>query len=292
MLRRALVVVLGVILGACGAEEPKTGSAVQSGAVVGAGDGGDEDVPANCPVGMVEIAPATVILGEWSEDRIELYLGQVLVEREYVLDGYCIDQFPFPGRRGDAWTTDELSWSGIETFSALAEAHGRRLCTVAELVYAGAGPENWRYPYDEVGFQDGLCDPSDVTPVDPIGALPTCTSPHGVQDFMVRSTWGVLDEQSGEDLRAFYRTDTGGTLIPGDGVYAVWGGSSSQGTFYAPDNYGVHFYGPEDPGYINESVRSCAPIGVPAPEVDDAWAAVQAAFASDPRWARLSELAR
>jgi hypothetical protein len=288
-LPRRRVGVLGgslALAGALGcAEEPKTGTAGSDDGTVLEGQGGDDSEPANCPAGMVEVEGLSVSLGETDPALLEAYQGQVLEARGYTLDSYCIDQFPFPGRRGDPWPTDELDWDTVEAFAELAEAHGRRLCTVAELLYAGAGLYNWRYPYDADVFVADQCDPSDVTPTAPLGSFPSCTSPLGVQDFMVRSTWGVLDEQSGEQLRAFYETTDGGTLIPGGGVYAVWGGSASQETFYAPNNFGVHFYGPEDPGYINESVRTCAPVGTPPEDVDADWAELQGQFASDPRWA-------
>ena len=281
---RPVPLALAILLSGCG-EELKTGSAGSDDGETAEITGGDDSPPPNCPVGMIELDAINVSLGEADPARIEAYQGQILAARGYNLEAYCIDQLPFPGKRGAPWPTDELDWQTVEDFAALAEAHGRRLCTVAELLYAAAGPNNWRYPYDPTSHIEGHCDPSDVTPTENLAGYATCTSPLGVRDFMVRSTWAVLDEQSGEDLRAFYETTDGGTLIPGGGVYAVWGGSASQSTFYAPDNFGMHFYGPDDPGYINESVRTCAPVGVPPEETDAAWEALQDQFAADPRWA-------
>ncbi len=239
----------------------------------GTTDGGDSsvDIRGDCPLGMVEIAAATLELGEDDAGYAEPYLGQVVLAREMTLDAFCVDAFPFPGE-GRAWTSDALDWDGVMAFQVAISAYGRRLCTVAELMHAAAGPENWRYPYDRLDFRDGKCEPGDVTPGDPIGSYPDCVSPYGVRDFMVRSTWAVLDDQAGEDIRAFYMSDSG-LLIPGGGEYAVWGGSASQNTFYAPNNYGLHFYGPGDPGYINESVRTCAGLGRGSDADDAAWTA-------------------
>jgi len=225
---------------------------------------------------MVEIAAMSGALGEGDPVQLDLYAGQVILERAFELPAFCIDRFPFPGE-GHEWTADPLDWTAVEAFEAHVGGHGRRLCSVAELMAAASGPENWRYPYDRLAYREGRCESADLTPTDPIGSREECESTTGVRDFMVRSAWGVLDEQAGEDIRAYYMTDTG-SLIPGGGHYAVWGGSASQNTFYAPNNYGLHFYGPGDPGYVNESVRSCADLGRPSAEAEADWAAFVDAF--------------
>lgn len=235
-----------------------------------------ESLRGDCPQGMVEIAAFTGDLGEGDPILQERYAGQQVLLRAFTLEAFCIDRFPFPGE-GQAWTQDPLDWDRLEAFKGVAEAHGRRLCTVAELMLAAGGTENWRYPYDRLDYREGRCEVGDLTPSGPIGSFEECTSPLGVRDFMVRSTWAVLDDQAGEDIRAYYYTDTG-LLIPGGGEYAVWGGSASQDTFYAPNNYGLHFYGPGDPGYVNESVRSCAAVGSGSAAADTAWQAVISDF--------------
>ena len=235
-----------------------------------------DDLRGDCPVGMVEIPALSGQLGEGDPVLQDQYAGQQVNLTNIELDAFCIDRFPFPGE-GHEWTTDPLDWDRVDAFSAVAEAHGRRLCTVAELMHAAAGSENWRYPYDRLEFRDGKCEPGDLTPTAPIGSFEDCESPYGVRDFLVRSTWAILDDQSGEDIRAFYYTDTG-LLIPGGGYYAVWGGSAIQDTFYAPNNYGLHFYGPGDPGYVNESVRTCASVGSGSASADAAWQDVVDSF--------------
>ena len=241
-------------------------------------DDPDEQLRGDCPVGMVEIAAMSGPLGEGDPVLQERYAGQVVLERQMTLEAFCIDRYPFPGE-GYQWTDDPLDWSAVEAFEAHVSGYGRRLCTVAELMAAAGGPENWRYPYDRLAYREGKCEPADLTPTDPIGSFPDCESPTGVRDFMVRSAWAVLDEQAGEDILAYYMTDTG-SLIPGGGHYAVWGGSASQDTFYAPNNYGLHFYGPGDPGYVNESVRTCASLGRPSAEAEADWADFVDAFVS------------
>ena len=259
-------------------EENPTGTAGSDGGTEAdsADPDGDGELRGNCPEGMVEIPPLQGELGEGDPILVDEYAGQQVVLGEYTLDGFCIDQYPFPGE-GQPWTSDELDWDAVERWNTAVGAYGRRLCTVAELMHAAAGSSNWRYPYDRFNYRDGVCEPSDLTPSAPIGSFPECESPFGVRDFMVRSTWAVLDEQAGAAIREYYATDTG-VLIPGGGQYAVWGGSAQQGTFYAPNNYGLHFYGPGDPGYINESVRGCAELGTPSAESEAAYDAFVADF--------------
>ncbi len=274
-----LPLVLG--LTACsGKSESPTGSAgstQETGTSSGTTDE-SEQLRGDCPEGMVEIPALTGPLGEGDPVLKERYAGQQVDLRDFELDAFCIDRFPFPGE-GQDWTTDPLDWDAVEAWSAAVESHGRRLCTVAELMHAAAGSENWRYPYDRLEYRDDKCDPADLTPSGPIGTYDDCESPYGVRDFMVRSTWAVLDDQAGEDIRAYYYTDTG-LLIPGGGEYAVWGGSAVQETFYAPNNYGLHFYGPGDPGYVNEAVRACASLGRPSAQAEAAYASFVADFVS------------
>lgn len=279
--RRALVLsaLLSCTLGCSGKEEGPVGTAGSSsetGQSGTTGEGEGEELRGDCPVGMVEIPAFSGSLGEGDPVLQDRYAGQQVVLTDIALDAFCIDRFPFPGE-GHEWTQDPLDWDRVDAFSAVAEAHGRRLCTVAELMLAAGGSENWRYPYDRLEYREDRCEPGDLTPTAPIGSYEDCTSPYGVQDFMVRSTWAILDEQAGEDIRAYYYTDTG-ILIPGGGYYAVWGGSAVQDTFYAPNNYGLHFYGPGDPGYVNESVRTCASIGRPGASTEEAWAGVISDF--------------
>jgi len=214
-----------------------------------------ETLRGDCPDGMVEIPAFDGSLGEGDPVLQDRYAGQQMILTELSVEGFCIDRFPFPGE-GQTWSQDPLDWERADAFSAVAEAHGRRLCTVAELVLASAGSENWRYPYDRLEYRADRCEPGDLTPSAPIGSFEDCVSPYGVRDFMVRSTWAVLDDQAGEEIRAYYYTDTG-LLIPGGGYYAVWGGSAVQDTFYAPNNFGLHFYGPGDPA---TSTSRCARV--------------------------------
>ncbi|MEC7947537.1 MAG: hypothetical protein VX265_08185 [Myxococcota bacterium] len=239
-------------------------------------DGGDDTAGLSddeCPAGMLELQGGAYSLGERNPDNAETWSGTIIPVTTVRLEPYCVDRFPLPGREGDAWPQDGLSWSQVEQLAELLPRYGRRLCSVSELLFAASGPENWRLPYHPSTYEAGICDIEANTP-SPIGSHPDCASPLGARDFMVRSSWATLDPFTYRAVRPQWDND-----FPGDGSYAVYGGTSAQDTFYAPSNYGIHFYGPRDPAYTTDGLRTCAAVGIPQLAVDDAWAAQMAALA-------------
>jgi hypothetical protein len=245
----------------------------------GAGGGGDADDTGeaedfDCPAGMIELDGGSHSLGERNPTNAEQWAGTVIPVTTIRLEPYCVDRFPVPGREGDTWTGDGLSWDQVAQLEALLPRYGRRLCSVSELLYAAAGPENWRLPYHPSAFEEGVCDIEANTP-SAMGSYPDCSSPTGARDFMVRSSWATFDPFTYGAVRPQWDND-----FPGEGVYAIYGGTSAQDTFFAPSNYGVHFYGPGDPSYTTDGLRTCSAVGVPQAAVDDAWAAQMAALAA------------
>ena len=245
----------------------------------GAGGGGDADdtgEPADqdCPAGMVEIEGGSHSVGERNPTNAETWSGTIIPVTTIRLEPYCVDRFPLPGREGDTWTGDGLSWDQVAQLESLLPRYERRLCSVAELLYAAAGPENWRLPYHPSAYEEGVCDVVANTP-SPIGSYPGCRSPMGVRDFVVRSSWATFDPFTYGAVRPQWDND-----FPGEGAYAIYGGTAAQDTFFAPTNYGLHFYGPGDPSYTTDGLRTCAAVGVPQAAVDDAWAAQIAALAA------------
>jgi len=238
--------------------------------------GGDDtsdtaSAPGDCPAGMIEIDTATLTLGEWADAAQEQYAGLVIPQDTFSVGAFCVDTFPLPGVEGAQWPTDGLGYEQARSLDQQIAAFGRRACTVTELTVAAAGPDNWRYPYDKNDFDASLCDDG-ANPM-ALGVKPDCTSPFGVHDFQVRSSWARLDQQALDAVSPGMSQPP-----PGDGDYAVWGGSSAQDTFYAPSNFGLHFYGPDDDAYLTDGFRACAPIGVPTEEEEAAWADWQATF--------------
>ncbi len=249
--------------------QPDTGSDLPS---PGSGGGGGGTTNP-CPTGMTYVPNARTDLGEWDVERLEQYLGNVIADEPFDTDPYCIDTYPAPNRLGSAWPTDGLSMSQLEPLEALLDAHARRLCTVPELMLAAAGPDNWRHPYDAEDRVEGMCEPDDMNP-QTLGFYPNCESPMGVHDFEVRSAWAVVDEITRDQLVDFW-----GENLPGDGVYAAWGGTSRPETYYAPTNFGIHLHGEDDDPYTDDGLRVCADPGIPTDEQDTAWAQEMTALA-------------
>jgi hypothetical protein len=264
---------------ACGGKGD-TGGGFPGGVGGGAGGGGDDEDTAepashDCPAGMIEIDGGRYSVGERNPTTVEQYTGTVIPATTVRLEPYCVDRFPVPGREGDTWPEDGLNWDQVAQLEDLLPRYGRRLCSVSELLFAAAGPDNWRLPYHPSAQEDGVCDIEGNTP-SPIGSYPDCVSPFGVRDFMVRSSWATFDPFTYGAVRPQWDND-----FPGEGVYAIYGGTAATDTFFAPSNYGIHFYGPGDPSYTTDGLRTCAAVGVPDAAIDDAWAAQMAALAEN-----------
>ena len=254
--RLALLPLLATL--ACGDDGP----AFPSG---GGGDGGTSS--ARCPDGMIEVLQDRAALGEWDQAVQEAYPGTVLWEAQYDLDAYCVGEYPLPGFAGLDWPQDGLSVDQLPAVEALLGDHGRRLCTVGELLYAAASEANWRHPYDPEQRVEGTCDGDDQNP-SPLGSFPGCESPLGLRDLEVRSSWALLDDTSRAGLESMYPAG-----FPDGGTYAAWGGTSLGETYYAPSNFGVHFHGEGEEAYINNGLRVCADVDQVDPDVEEAWSA-------------------
>jgi len=131
---------------------------------------------------------------------------------------------------------------------------GRRLCRVEELLLASAGPDNWRYPYHPEERSPDACDPNDPSP-DPFGSFVGCSSPLGVRDFLVRSSWA--------------RSSGGGAS---DAEFVVVGGLVREDTVYAATNFGVHEHLRTDPrNFEDDGVRLCRDPGQVDAAREAAW---------------------
>lgn len=228
----------------------------------GSADDDDSAQIGPCPPGMIHVEGGTFDLGEWDPEQAIGYNNDgIIMLSTFDADGFCVDEYPFPGSVGEPWPWDGLSVEDAMVFEALVTPYGRRLCGMVELMLAGAGPENWRFPYDPEERISGMCEPDDFDP-GPLGNYPTCVSPLGVHDFMVRSTWGRL--HSDELREACGEAYLGGVEdLPGGGDFAVWGGTSRPDTWYASTNFGIHFHFLGAGSHSDDGVRTCATPGTP-----------------------------
>ena len=221
---------------------------------IGPPEEGSESVPSQ--ERMIFIPGGTYVLGEWDEEMAEDYPLTVIREAEYVMSPYFVATFPFPGGEGDPWPTDALYVEQMETLVATLLPTGWRLCTMGELMLAAAGPDNWRYPYNPEEWVEGKCEHDDANPTpNALGAWEECVSPVGARDFMVRSSWGVIDPVTAAGLAPYVGEDL-------TGEFAVYGGVSRDDTFYAPNNFGVHTHDPDpEASFWDDSLRLCKSWG-------------------------------
>jgi len=194
----------------------------------------DPDSP--CPIGMVHLTNARRTLGETDPELLDRYGGGVLASATVEVEAFCVDRLPFPGRQGAAWPADGLVEADLEELERRLAEHGRRLCTVAELMRAASGFEGPAHPAARRS-----CATDDNAP-GPLGSHPDCVSAAGAADFGVRSTWAQLVAPWGEGP-------------------VVWGGSARTDTYYAPNNYGVHEHGEDPHRYIDDGLRVCSDPG-------------------------------
>ncbi len=217
---------------------------------------GDE----RCPVGMILLPGGTYRLGEADPALLERHGRWILPEAEVQLDEVCIDALPFPGRRGAPWPQDGLLSSDLAALEARLAEHGRRLCTVGELMLGAAGPRNLRQAAPRV-----VCEQDDAHPRRALGRHPECVSELGLYDLGVRSSWGLLQEPWGAEP-------------------VVWGRAAREDTFYAPSNFGVHEHGRDTARYVDDGLRLCADPHSPGSSEEEAWSREVARFVEEPRF--------
>lgn len=241
-----------------------------------------------CPAGMLAVAGGTFELGESDSDWLiptpddsweDLYPGLDLLGKttiylsSFVIADFCMDRFPFPGVEGAAWPADGLNLDTMDELELQLAEHGRRPCAITELLLAAAGPDNWRFPYDEDERLAGVCEPDDDHP-GPIGRLEGCESPLGFRDFSVRSTWGRLDDQVLDVLAPY----DGPIHPPWDGAgqadeepFAVYGGTTRSGSFYNATNFGIHSHPRSIELYLDDGFRLCTDPGQPSAGLETTW---------------------
>lgn len=196
----------------------------------------------DCPLDMVRIDGGTFTLGEPPPTPGLDTL--VIVEQELTVESFCIASHPFPGE-GRAWPLDGLAAGQVGAWDAVAREHGRRSCTVAELLLAASGPRNRAQAQDP-----SRCEPNDHKP-GRIGVFPDCHTPQGVHDLGVRSTWGAIGELQDQ--------------FPRYVGWASWGRTSREDTFYPATNRAIHAHAVDEPEYIDDGWRSCSDVGAPSP---------------------------
>jgi len=201
---------------------------------------------------MVSIPAGTASLGEWKEERLFHAKGHpcyAVMKQEMSWEAFEIERHPFPGEGYD-WPADGLNLPKLEQLLAVMADYGRRACTPTELLVASAGTGNHRYPYHPRRYDPSLCEADDQHPSGPIGSHPGCASPLDVRDFAVRASWAKRSAAPIAVELPNLKTD-----------YLIVGMVSRRDTFYCPSNFGAHTHQPDEPEYLDDSVRFCATPG-------------------------------
>ena len=249
------------------------------------------------PAGMLLIsADRSYVLGEedpTSTTDVMVLPHYYMPVGEFHIGDFWIAEYPFPGK-GEAWigrsdTGGGLSYAQVRLLDErLAPVFGRRLCTVEELLLAGAGPENQRLPYG-ADRDVALCD-VDQNPARPIGGFPGCVSPLGVHDILTRSLWAHIDDES----RAHYnrRAKELGWIyqLPGDMPVLVVHGLNNRVADYGTSVQTLHWhFAPGDPwaegeadvSFVDDYPSFCAdPDDLPTAEQEAAFEAKRVACAA------------
>ncbi len=196
-----------------------------------------------CPLGTVWIGGGEATLGAFDPDHFEDQFVPVEVE----VDGFCIAELPFPGRVGDPWFEDGIEAGLLDVWEVVLEDHGRRLCTVEELLWAAAaGPANLPWPTGTTWTRP--CEPdTSWGDMDAIGHWEACRNAFGLRDFSVVSSWAVGSVDVDDARSAVRRRDR-----------VVAGGTNRRDTFYAPNAFGLHGHDPGDPAFFDDQLRVCA----------------------------------
>ena len=245
-----------------------------------------------CPDGMVLIEGGTFTLGEGDDPAHQpnQYNAVIRLTTVEVTD-FCIAVLPFPGRPGAPWPADGLGRETAERLDETLADYGRRLCSVSELLLAGAGPGNWRFPYDPESYRHGACDPDDSHP-QALGSFDGCVSPAGIRDLQVRSTWARLGRSLGSHLESYgapNRPPHLGGGMPEDRAYAVWGGTARLDTYYSPNNFGVHGHDASEGSYSDDTTRVCREPGRVSARTERAYGDFLTGFEKSNSYSKLLE---
>jgi len=219
---------------------------------------------------MTHIAAATLELGEWEscdelpyESNSECERGGMITLHPFTISAFCIQTFPFPGIEGTSWPQEAPTYDQVEQLDMALPILGRRLCDMSELLLAGTGPDNWRYPYAPDTWSDSMCDPDDLNP-EVMGSYPGCESPLGVRDTGVRPTWGVYDESMRQLLEPLGgpphlpHLSEDPDFDPAGEDYGLIGGAVRTNTFYAASNFGAHRHARSEDSFADDDLRICA----------------------------------
>lgn len=156
---------------------------------------------------MVWVGPGALLAGT-APDRLPRKADEEMKGEQVVLDGFYIDEYPFPNEQGAIPTTG-LTHPQAE---AACNERGKRLCSELEWERACKGPRNLTYEYGD-HYQGAVCGTGSSVRALPSGYRFGCRSEYGVHDLhgnlweWTSSPWGRGQGDARVTLRGGNGTD-------------------------------------------------------------------------------------
>lgn len=127
--------------------------------------------------GMIYVPPGALVVGT-PREKLPRLADRELPGEQVMLEGFYIDQFPFPNEEGAIPVTN-VSW---DEAAALCAERDKRLCTELEWERACKGPDNSTYEYGDT-YHASICEMGRPAQLRPAGYHVGCQSDFGVRDL-------------------------------------------------------------------------------------------------------------
>jgi hypothetical protein len=266
-----------------------------------------QDSADRCPPGSEWIPdPGVVLRAGASEAQLTSFHGGgvPLHDRrvEHAAGGFCIENAHWPGR-GMAWPNDPDGGTNkaiVRGYRQGLPAFNRRLCTWEEIWYAGAGRDNWTYPWHPTDWvPEGVACPYETRrtqeghPKRGIGEWETCVTRHSdwrVYGLYSRSSWVQMDDETRRLVEAHHGPHGDDVLMLTVGITEFL---RTSGANFLPSTAGYHCHD-EVCGRIADDVLNrrydddglilCADPHQVDPKVEAALDAVRQAVATTGRY--------
>ncbi len=156
--------------------------------------------------------PEGALVAGTPADRLPRLADEEMSGEQMILDGFYIDEFPYPNEEGAIPLTNV---SRDEARRLCAE-QGKRLCSELEWERACKGPDNLTYEYGEK-YRESVCKTGRQPGLRPSGFTIGCESAFGVKDMhgggfeWTDSPWGRGSEREAGVLRG--GNDRAGELV-------------------------------------------------------------------------------
>ena len=260
-----------------------------------------------CPPGSEWIPdPGLVLQAGATEAQLTSFhgAGMPLHRRtvEHRAGGFCIETAHWPGP-GRPWPNDPDGGTNqeiVREYQRGLPAFHRRLCTWEEVWYAGAGRENWTYPWHPTDWAvDGVECPYETRRTDAghpkrrIGGWGSCVTRHSdwrIRGLYSRSSWVDMDDETRRLVEDHHGPHPDDALLLTVGIVGFF---RDRGSNFLPSTAGYHCHDAPcgrirddvpNRRYDDDGLILCAAPHVVDPKVEAALDEVRSAVASTGRY--------